>query len=154
MLIVKLVSLSPAISARVRTTVLLPLYLSRVAAGFPSPADDYLDGGLDLNEHLIAHPAATYFARAEGDSMIDLGIFTGDLLIIDRAVQAVDGDVVVVAIDGELTIKLLDLAHSRLLPANKLYRPIEISPESQVDIEGVVIHAVHHVKGVGKGVTL
>ncbi|MDF1832546.1 MAG: translesion error-prone DNA polymerase V autoproteolytic subunit [Porticoccaceae bacterium] len=150
----KLVSLSPAISARVRTTVLLPLYLSRVAAGFPSPADDYLDGGLDLNEHLIAHPAATYFARAEGDSMIDLGIFTGDLLIIDRAVQAVDGDVVVVAIDGELTIKLLDLAHSRLLPANKLYRPIEISPESQVDIEGVVIHAVHHVKGVGKGVTL
>ncbi len=153
MLIVKLVSLSPAISARVRTTVLLPLYLSRVAAGFPSPADDYLDGGLDLNEHLLAHPAATYFARAEGDSMIDLGIFTGDLLIIDRAVQAVDGDVVVVAIDGELTIKLLDLAHSRLLPANKLYRPIEISPESQVDIEGVVIHAVHHVKGVGKGVT-
>ncbi len=150
----KLVSLSPAISARVRTTVLLPLYLSRVAAGFPSPADDYLDGGLDLNEHLIAHPAATYFARAEGDSMIELGIFTGDLLIIDRAVQAVDGDVVVVAIDGELTIKLLDLAHSRLLPANKLYRPIEISPESQVDIEGVVIHAVHHVKGVGKGVTL
>ena len=150
----KLVSLSPAISARVRTTVLLPLYLSRVAAGFPSPADDYLDGVLDLNEHLIAHPAATYFARAEGDSMIDLGIFTGDLLIIDRAVQAVDGDVVVVAIDGELTIKLLDLAHSRLLPANKLYQPIEISPESQVDIEGVVIHAVHHVKGVGKGVTL
>ncbi len=147
----KLVSLTPACA---RTTVLLPLYLSRVAAGFPSPADDYLDGGLDLNEHLIAHPAATYFARAEGDSMIELGIFTGDLLIIDRAVQAVDGDVVVVAIDGELTIKLLDLAHSRLLPANKLYRPIEISPESQVDIEGVVIHAVHHVKGVGKGVTL
>ncbi len=147
---VKIVSLTPACR---RTTVLLPLYLSRVAAGFPSPADDYLDGGLDLNEHLIEHPAATYFARAEGDSMIELGIFTGDLLIIDRAVQAVDGDVVVVAVDGQLTIKMLDLAHSRLLPANKRYRPIEISADTQVDIEGVVIHAVHHLKGGGKGVS-
>ncbi|PCJ37142.1 MAG: UV protection and mutation protein [Cellvibrionales bacterium] len=141
-------SLTPACA---RTTILLPLYLSRIAAGFPSPADDYLDDGLDLNEHLIKHPAATYFARAEGDSMIELGIFTGDLLIIDRAIHAKDGDVVVVSVDGLLTIKLLDLAHSRLLPANKLYRPIEISTESQVDVEGVVVHAVHHLKGAGKG---
>jgi len=147
---VKLASLTPACR---RTTVLLPLYLSRVAAGFPSPADDYLDGGLDLNEHLIEHPAATYYARAEGDSMIELGIVTGDLLIVDRAVQAVDGDVVVVAVDGPLTIQILDLAHSRLLPANKLYRPIEIGAETQVDIEGVVIHAVHYLKGAGKGVS-
>jgi len=145
---VNITSLTPACA---RTTILLPLYLSRIAAGFPSPADDYLDDGLDLNEHLIKHPAATYFARAEGDSMIELGIFTGDLLIIDRAIQAEDGDVVVVAVDGLLTIKLLDLAHSRLLPANKLYRPIEISAESQVDVEGVVVHAVHHLKGAGKG---
>ena len=137
--------------ACVCTALSLPLYLSRVAAGFPSPADDYLDEGLDLNEHLIEHPAATYFARAEGDSMVELGIYTGDLLIIDRAIQAEDGDVVVVAVDGLLTIKLLDLAHSRLLPANKLYRPIEISAESQVDVEGVVVHAVHHLKGAGKG---
>jgi len=84
--------------------------------------------------------------------MIELGIVTGDLLIVDRAVQAVDGDVVVVAVDGQLTIKILDLAHSRLLPANKRYRPIEIAAETQVDIEGVVIHAVHHLKGAGKGV--
>jgi len=145
---VNITSLTPACA---RTTILLPLYLSRIAAGFPSPADDYLDDGLDLNEHLIKHPAATYFARAEGDSMIELGIFTGDLLIIDRAIQAEDGDVVVVAVDGLLTIKLLDLAHSRLLPANKLYRPIEISAESQVEVEGVVVHAVHHLKGAGKG---
>ena len=144
-------SLTPACA---RTTILLPLYLSRIAAGFPSPADDYLDDGLDLNEHLIKHPAATYFARAEGDSMIELGIFTGDLLIIDRAIQAEDGDVVVVAVDGLLTIKLLDLAHSRLLPANKLYRPIEISAESQVDIEGVVLHAVHHLRAGGRGACL
>ncbi|MBL4782785.1 MAG: translesion error-prone DNA polymerase V autoproteolytic subunit [Porticoccaceae bacterium] len=147
----KLASLTPACR---RTTVLLPLYLSRVAAGFPSPADDYLDGGLDLNEHLIAHTAATYFARAEGDSMIELGIFSGDLLIIDRALSAVDGDVVVVAVDGQLTIKVLDLAHSRLLPANKLCRPIEISAESQVEIEGVVIHAVHHLKAGGRAANL
>ena len=137
--------------ACVCTALSLPLYLSRVAAGFPSPADDYLDEGLDLNEHLIEHPAATYFARAEGDSMVELGIYTGDLLIIDRAIQAEDGDVVVVAVDGLLTIKLLDLAYSRLLPANKLYRPIEISAESQVDVEGVVVHAVHHLKDAGKG---
>ncbi len=142
------------VSVSVGERRLFPLYLSRVAAGFPSPADDYLDGGLDLNEHLIAHPAATYFARAEGDSMIELGIFSDDLLIIDRAAQAVDGDVVVVAIDGLLTIKVLDLAHSRLLPANKLYRPIEISAESQVDIEGVVLHAVHHLRAGGRGACL
>lgn len=86
--------------------------------------------------------------------MIELGIFSGDLLIIDRAVQAMDGDVVVVAVDGQLTVKVLDLAHSRLLPANKLYRPIELLAESQVEIEGVVIHAVHHLKGVGKGTNL
>ena len=86
--------------------------------------------------------------------MIELGIFTGDLLIVDRAIQAVDGDVVVVAVDGLLTIKVLDLAHSRLLPANKLYRPIEISAESQVDIEGVVLHAVHHLRAGGRGACL
>jgi len=148
------VNINPIGPVSVGERRLLPLYLSRVAAGFPSPADDYLDGGLDLNEHLIVHPAATYFARAEGDSMIELGIFSGDLLIIDRAAQAVDGDVVVVAVDGLLTIKVLDLAHSRLLPANKLYRPIEISAESQVDIEGVVLHAVHHLMAGGRGTCL
>ncbi len=142
----KIISISPASAD---TNILLPFYLSKVAAGFPSPADDYLDGGLDLNEHLIKHPSATYFARAEGDSMIELGIFTNDLLIVDRAVQASDGDVVVVAIDGQLTIKRLDLANSRLLPANKQYQPIELSAYSQVDIEGVVLHAVHYLKGMG-----
>ena len=133
-----------------RTPLLLPVYLSRVAAGFPSPADDYLDGGLDLNEHLIAHPAATYLARAEGDSMIELGIFNGDLLIVDRALEASDGDVVVVAVDGQLTLKILDLAHSRLLPANQRYTPIELSPDTEVAVEGVVVHAVHHLKGAGR----
>jgi len=136
---VNIASLTPVCA---HTTILLPLYLNRIAAGFPGPADDYIDGGLDLNEGLIKHSAATYFARAEGDSMIELGIFTGNLLIIDRAIHAEGGDMLI-AVDALLTIKLLGFAHSRLLPANKLYRPIEISAKSQVDIEGVMLHTAH-----------
>jgi len=141
---VNITALAPA---DIRSRLPLPLFLSKVAAGFPSPADDYLDGGLDLNEHLIEHPSATYFARADGDSMIELGIFCGDLLVVDRALQPSDGDVVVVAVDGQLTIKILDLAHAQLLPANKRYRPIAISPDTQVETEGVVIHTIHSFRG-------
>jgi len=140
----KIIPLAPAAT---QSRLALPFFLSKVAAGFPSPADDYLDGGLDLNEHLIEHPSATYLARADGDSMIELGIFCGDLLVVDRALQPSDGDVVVVAVDGQLTIKILDLAHAQLLPANKRYRPIAISPDTQVETEGVVVHTIHTLKG-------
>lgn len=119
-----------------------PLFLSSVAAGFPSPADDYVDGELDLLEMLIQHSAATFFCRVSGDSMEGAGIYDGDILIVDRAVAPVHGDVVVAAVAGELTCKYLDKNRHRLLPANDRYRPIEIPDGSELVIEGVVRHSI------------
>ncbi|MBW1794943.1 MAG: translesion error-prone DNA polymerase V autoproteolytic subunit [Deltaproteobacteria bacterium] len=82
-----------------------PLFMVPVAAGFPSPAEDYIEGKLDLNKHLIKHPAATFFVRVTGDSMVDAGIHPGDILIVDRAIEPADKKVVIAIIDGELTVK-------------------------------------------------
>lgn len=120
----------------------LPLMASRVAAGFPSPADDFIESHLDLNEYLIQHPSATFFAWAEGDSLKDIGIQGGDLLIIDRSVEARHGSIVVAAIDGELTCKVLDAKLNRLLPANSRYSPIPLAGRDDVLIEGVVIYNI------------
>ncbi|OTP81488.1 translesion error-prone DNA polymerase V autoproteolytic subunit [Gilliamella apicola] len=87
----------------------LPLVDTPVRAGFPSPADDYLEAKLDLTEHLVKHPSATYYIKAMGDSMVDYGIFSGDLLIVDRSLTPQVDDVVIAAIDGELTCKCLGL---------------------------------------------
>lgn len=122
----------------------IPLFLTRVQAGFPSPADDYLDRGLDLNEHLIEHPAATFYARASGSSMTGLGIFEGDLLIVDRALEPRHGDVVIALINGELTCKVLDTHQRRLLSANPRFTPIPITDELDMVVEGVVTHTVRH----------
>lgn len=127
--------------------IALPFYLSRVPAGFPSPADDYVDGELDLLALLVQHPAATFFCRVTGDSMEDAGIYNGDILIVDRAVEASHGDVVVAAVAGELTCKFLDKNRRRLMPANKAYHPIEIAEGSDLVIEGVVRHSIRcHVR--------
>ena len=129
-----------------RYSILTPLFLARVPAGFPSPADDHLDKALDLNEHLIQHPAATFFCRVAGDSMQGLGIFDGDLLIIDRAIEPAHGDVVLAALDGELTCKVLDKHEKRLLSANKKYAPIAINDENSLIIEGVVTYSINQHK--------
>jgi DNA polymerase V len=121
----------------------LPLYGHRVKAGFPSPADDYIEKTLDLNEHIIQHPAATYFVRADGESMIQLGIHNGDLLVVDRALEASHGDVVIAALDGQLTCKVLDLRRGRLLSGNDLFRPISLK-DLDVVIEGVVTHSLRY----------
>lgn len=122
-----------------------PLMLGRVAAGFPSPADDYVDRRLDLNEHLVPHPEATFFARASGDSMLGAGIHDGDLLVVDRAEEARPGRVVVVALDGELTVKRLVRERGRLLlrPENPAYEPMDITEREDVTVWGVVTHVVH-----------
>lgn len=119
---------------------------SRVEAGFPSPADDHLERNLDLIEHLIAHPAATYFVRAAGDSMIEHGIFNGDLLVVDRAVEADSGDIVIAAIAGELTCKVVDVKHRRLLSGNPLFPPIPIPEDMDLVIEGVVTASIRYHK--------
>lgn len=122
----------------------LPLYSFGVAAGFPSPADDYVERSLDLNEYLIKKPAATYFARAQGNSMVKLGIFDQDLLVVDRSATPQHGQVVVVALNGELVCKVLDLHRGRLLSANPDYPPIQITAEMDTLCEGVVTHSIRH----------
>lgn len=127
------------------TTHELPLYSNSVSAGFPSPADDYIECKLDLNKFLIQHPAATFFVRASGDSMKDAGIQSGDMLIVDRSLEASHGKIVIAAINSELTVKRLSRQgeHVQLLPANKNYQPIEITEEQDIVIWGVVTHVIH-----------
>ena len=123
----------------------LPLAVSSVSAGFPSPADDYLEGTLDLNQYLIKHPAATFFVRVAGDSIIDAGIHDGDLLLVDRSLEAVDGRVVIAIINGELLVKRMRKVaeHLFLLPENQAYEPIEVREEMDFELWGVVAHVIH-----------
>jgi DNA polymerase V len=125
----------------------VPLFGTSVAAGFPSPADDYVERALDLNEHLIEHPAATYCVRASGNSMIGGGIHDGDLLIVDRAVEPRDGCIAIAVVDGELTVKRIRRQGERILlmPDNRNYPAIEVGAEADFLVWGVcrfVIHAL------------
>ncbi len=123
----------------------IPLYSSTVRAGFPSPADDFIESHLDLNTHLIKHPAATFFVIASGDSMTGSGIQSGDMLIVDRSIEATHGKIVIAAIDGELTVKRLSREHQhvKLLPSNNAYPSIDITEEHDLIIWGVVTHVIH-----------
>jgi len=105
-----------------------PLFMVPVSAGFPSPSEDYIEGKLDLNEHLIKHPAATFFVRVTGDSMLDAGIHPGDILIVDRAIEAFNNKVVIAVINGELTVKRMKKTKTGyiLAPENNNYPPIQI----------------------------
>jgi DNA polymerase V len=125
----------------------LPLALCRVEAGFPSPADDYMEGSLDLNAHVIKHPSATYFVRASGDSMTGAGIFDGDLLIVDRSLEPAHGRVAIVEVDGQLTVKRLLKSRGRfsLHSENANYPPIDLPEESEVTVWGVVTHVLHNL---------
>jgi DNA polymerase V len=95
--------------AELREVIALPLFSDRVPCGFPSPAQDYVEQRIDLNALLIQHPSATYFVKAAGDSMIDAGIGDGDLLVVDSAKKASHGDIVIAAVEGEFTVKCLQL---------------------------------------------
>lgn len=125
----------------------LPLFLESVSAGFPSPADDYLEGKLDLNDFLINNPAATFLVRVTGDSMIGAGIHSGDLLIVDRSLTPKDRNIVIAVINGELTVKKLRITKNKvgLFPENKDYKPIEITSEMNFEVWGVVKSVVHSV---------
>ena len=121
----------------------LVVYSSRVPAGFPSPADDHIEGKLDLNEHLIRHPAATFFARAMGESMKDAGIFDGDLLVVDRSLTAQAEDIVIAVLHGELTVKRLKKPNGAwvLTAENPVFPDIQIT-ESGCEVWGVVTHSI------------
>lgn len=122
----------------------LPLYSNKVSAGFPSPADDHLEMKLDLNTYLIKHPSSTFFVRVSGDSMINAGIQSGDMLIVDKGIEPCDGKIVIAALDGELTVKRLYKRNGvlQLLAENEKYKPIHIKGQDMV-IWGVVTHVIH-----------
>jgi len=123
-----------------------PLYLMAIKAGFPSPADDYVEKTLDLHEHLIRHPAATFFVRVSGDSMAPL-ITHGDILVVDRALTPHSGSIVIAAVNGELTVKRLMEQHgsSMLVADNDAYQPIALTPEVDCTLWGVVVHVIRTV---------
>lgn len=124
-----------------------PLLMMHIAAGFSSPADDYVEQKLDLNEYLIQHPAATFFVRVEGNSMIDAGIKSGDILIVDRALPVNNGAVVVAHIQGEFTVKRVEQRGNQLylVPANTKYQPLLVTAEMDIEIWGVVSYVIHKV---------
>ena len=122
-----------------------------IRAGFPSPAEDYLRESLDFNRDLIRHPEATFYGKVEGDSMEDAGINNGDIAVIDRSVEPQHGDVVVGYVNGEFTIKFLDLTHREegymeLRPANKNYQPIRIDENTKFEVWGVVVWTIKNWK--------
>lgn len=125
----------------------IPLFMEHVSAGFPSPAQDYIDQILDLNELCIKRPAATFFVRVDGDSMIDAGIHPNDILVVDRSIQAEHGDIVIAGIHGELTVKELQLRPCvKLIPRNQAYAPINIPEGADLELFGVVTNVVRNMR--------
>lgn len=126
----------------------LPLFLSSVAAGFPSPADDYLDSDLDLNKFLISHPAATFFVRVSGESMIDANIHPGDVLIVDRALEPSHRAIVVAVINGEFTVKRVVRKGKKifLVPENRVFPLMEVTEDEDFQVWGVVTYVIHRAK--------
>ena len=125
--------------------IFTPMFLDSVSAGFPSPATDYMENKLDLNEYLIKHPASTFIVKAKGLSMTDAGILSGDLLIVDRSITPKSNDIVIASIFGDLTVKKLQKKENSLflLSANSDYPSIQVKEEMECFIWGVVTYIIH-----------
>ncbi|MEO1943110.1 MAG: translesion error-prone DNA polymerase V autoproteolytic subunit, partial [Candidatus Thioglobus sp.] len=125
--------------------LLVPIFSSRVQAGFPSPADDHMDETLDLNTHLIQHKESTFFVRAQGESMLGVGIYPGDILIVDRSVTAKSGKIVIAVVDSEFTVKRLHKYKGKitLKAENTDFDDINIKEGSELIIWGVVTSVIH-----------
>jgi len=122
----------------------LQLVEGGISAGFPSPAQDFLDLSIDLNKEFVKNPSATFYGRVRGDSMKDLGIDNGDLLIIDKSIAPKEGKVAVCFIDGEFTLKKLHIEkdHIWLVPANEKYKPIKVTEDNEFIVWGIVVHVI------------
>lgn len=132
---------SPAKDGKVK----LNLYAHPIPAGFPSPADDFLEKRLDLNDYLVKNKAATFLVRVEGTSMENAGIFDGDVLVVDRSIEASDGKVILGVLNGEFTVKRISMQKGRLflVPENQQFKPIEVTEEMDFKIWGVVTFTLH-----------
>lgn len=130
------------------TPVRLPLFSHKVAAGFPSPADDYIEGRLSLDEHLIQHKEATFFVRAKGNSMVGAGIFDGDILVVDKSLTPASGDIVIAVVDGDLTVKRFIKRGGTitLQPENTRFKEIEFKDGQELQVWGVVTSTVKKFK--------
>lgn len=131
-------------SASTETVLELPLIEEGISAGFPSPAQDFIDISIDLNKELIKNPSATFYGRVNGDSMKGLGIDNGDLLIIDKSLDPKNGNIAVCFVDGEFTIKKIKIEKDCcwLIPANDNYKPIKVTAGNDFLIWGIVIHVI------------
>ena len=124
----------------------IKLYTTSISAGFPSPAEDHMDVSLDINEYLVKHPSSTFYIYVKGDSMINSGIFDGDLMIVDRSLEVKSNSIVVAVINGEFTVKKIkkDSGSIYLIPDNKNYKPILLENSMDFQIWGIVTHTIHH----------
>ncbi len=124
----------------------LPYADGGIKAGFPSPAQDYMESAIDLNKELIKHPASTFYGRVKGDSMIDANVHDGDILVIDKSLEPQNGDMAVCFIDGEFTIKYIKLEKDViwLEPANENYDPIKVTIENDFLIWGIVTYCIQN----------
>ena len=126
----------------------LPIFSSTVQAGFPSPADDYIEGNLDLNAWIVKHPAATFFVRVQGESMTGAHIQTDDILVVDRSLEPINGNIIVAVVDGEFTVKryVVEGKNIYLSPENPNFSRIKISENSGFQVWGVVTYVIHKAR--------
>lgn len=134
-------------SSDTSTELSLPIADAGIKAGFPSPAQDYMDSAIDLNKELVRHPATTFYGRVNGDSMVDAQVFDGDILVIDKSIEPQNKDMAVCFIDGEFTLKFIEIKEEvvYLIPANKEYKPIKVTLDHDLQIWGVVTYVIHKV---------
>ena len=130
-----------------KTQINTPIFSDSISAGFPSPATDYMENKLDLNEYLIKHPAATFIVKASGSSMVNANIYSGDLLIVDKSLTPKNNDIVIASIFGDLTVKKIKKKGKSLflIPANNDYPSIEVKEEMECFIWGVVTYIIHEI---------
>jgi len=126
----------------------LPMFLESVSAGFPSPADDYIEGKLDLNDYLIRNPSSTFYVRVTGESMIHAGIHSGDLLIVDRSITPKNNNIVIAVINGELLVKRIRIEKNeiKLVAENPKFKSITINNEMSFEVWGVVTNVIHPLR--------
>ena len=134
--------------ADTHSSVELPFADEGVRAGFPSPAQNGMDNSIDLNRDLVRHPESTFYARVEGDSMVDAGVRAGDILMIDKSLEPDDGDMAVCVVNGEFTLKFVERHPDCvvLVPANSDYEPIRVGEGERFEVWGVVTYVIHKIK--------